>query len=150
MKAKLAFDTSVLVAALVEDHPEHSRAAAWLRAPRSVARIASAHAFAETWAVLTAMPIEPRISGQVALTALQRLGQVVTFLPPEKTTYAAAAARCSSLGLRSGAIYDALHLICAESAQATCLLTFNERDFTRLAEASSPRIVVPSNARPTV
>ena len=150
MKAKLAFDTSVLVAALVEDHPDHSRAAAWLREPKSVARIASAHAFAETWAVLTAMPIEPRISGQVALTALQRLGKIVSFVPPEKTTHAAAAARCSNLGLRSGAIYDALHLVCAESEHATCLLTFNERDFTRLAEASSPRIVVPSDARPAL
>lgn len=150
MKAKLAFDTSVLVAALVEDHPEHPRAVAWLRAPKGVARIASTHAFAETWAVLTAMPIEPRISGQVALTALQRLGQIVSFLPPENTTYAAAAARCSSLGLRSGAIFDALHLICAESAHATCLLTFNERDFVRLAETSSPRIVVPSDARPAL
>jgi predicted nucleic acid-binding protein len=150
MKAKLAFDTSVLVAALVEDHPVHSRAAAWLRTPKGVARIASAHAFAETWAVLTALPIEPRISGQVALTALQRLGKIVTFIAPDKTTYADAAARCSSLGLRSGAIYDALHLICAESQHATCLLTFNERDFTRLTEVSSPRIIVPSDTRPTL
>jgi predicted nucleic acid-binding protein len=129
MKAKLAFDTSVLVAALVEDHPEHSRAAQWLRAPKAVARMASAHAFTETWAILTAMPIEPRISGQVALTALQRLERIVTFIRPDKATYAAAAAaRCASLGRRSGSIYDALHIITAESEQATLFLTFNARD----------------------
>jgi predicted nucleic acid-binding protein len=150
MKAKLAFDTSVLVAALVEDHPEHSRAAAWLRTPKAVTRIASAHAFAETWVVLTAMPIEPRISGQVALTALQRLERIVTFTRPDKATYAAAAGRCAGLGLRSGAIYDALHLISAESEQAALFLTFNERDFTRLMGAESPRIVVPTDARPAL
>jgi predicted nucleic acid-binding protein len=150
MKAKLAFDTSVLVAALVEDHPEHARAASWLRVPKAVTRMASAHAFAETWAVLTAMPIEPRISGQVALTALQRLERIVNFGRPDKAIYAAAAARCASLGLRSGAIYDALHLIAAESEKATLFLTFNERDFTRLAGAESPRIVVPSDARPAL
>ena len=150
MKTKLAFDTSVLVAALVEDHPDHEEAASWLRAPKNVVRCASAHAFAETWSVLTAMPIEPRISGQVALTALQRLDRIVRFHTPEGATYAAAAARCASVGLRSGAIYDALHLVSAESQRAAAFLTFNERDFVRLAVSQSPRILVPSGATPVL
>ena len=58
--------------------------------------------------------------------------------------YLAAIDRCSTRGLKSGVIFDALHLIAAERSGAEALLTFNPSDFTRLAEAVSPKIVVPS------
>lgn len=51
--------------------------------------------------------------------------------------------RCTSKGLRSGAIFDAVHLATAEAAGAEALVTFNERDFVRLSVAESPPIVVP-------
>jgi predicted nucleic acid-binding protein len=140
---KVAFDTSVIVSALVEEHPAHRRAIWWLRSGESLIRIASWHAFAEAWAVLTAMPLDPPVSGQIALTVLERLRRVLTFVPPRANIYRDAAARCSGLGLRSGAIYDAIHLVTAELESADLLLTYNERDFTRLSGPDSPRILVP-------
>lgn len=141
---KVAFDTSVLVAALVESHPQHARAAHVLRAGSSKVRIAAAHAFGETWAVLTSLPLDPPVSGQVALSALARLERSMHFVPPRKRLYGDAAARCADLGLRSGAIYDALHLITAEFERAEVFFTFNEGDFARLTASDKPRIVVPS------
>lgn len=140
---KVAFDTSVLVAAVVEAHPHHARASWWLRTRRKLDRVAAWHAYAETWAVLTALPIEPRISGQVAAAVLDRVRRVVGFVAPRSTTYPAAAARCSARALRSGAIYDALHLVSAEAERADLLLTFNGDDFVRLAEPDGPRILAP-------
>jgi len=140
---KVAFDTSVIVAAIVEAHPHHERATWWLRTRRKLQRIASWHSYAEAWAVLTALPIEPRISGDVANAVLDRVRRSITFVGSRSATYPSAAARCSARALRSGAIYDALHLVTAEAESADLLLTFNIEDFVRLAEPGSPRIVAP-------
>jgi predicted nucleic acid-binding protein len=140
---KVAFDTSVIVAAVLEEHPHHVRAIWWLRPRRKIERIASWHAYAETWAVLTALPIEPRVSGEVAAAVLERLGRSIGFLAARSATYAAAVARCNARGLRSGAVYDALHLVTAEGEGVELFLTFNVEDFTRLAEPAGPRIVAP-------
>jgi hypothetical protein len=51
--------------------------------------------------------------------------------------------RCSDRGLRSGAVYDALHLVAAERWGADLFLTFNTHDFTRMALAPGPRIAAP-------
>lgn len=140
---RVALDTSVLVAAVVEDHPQHERATWWLRADEAGERIAAWHAYAETWAVLTVLPMEPRLSGEVAAAVLNRLGRVVRFVAPSPDTYPAAVARCNARSLRSGAVYDALHLVTAEQESADLLLTFNVDDFARLAEPGAPRIVAP-------
>ena len=92
---------------------------------------------------MTALPIEPRVSGEVAATVLERIGTKLRWVPLRAAIYKAAIARCSGRGIRSGGIYDALHLIAAESQAADLLLTFNEADFTRLAEPHGPRIVAP-------
>lgn len=140
---KVALDTSVIVAALVESHPHHRRASWWLRPQRKLDRIASWHAYAEAWAVLTALPIEPRVSGEVAAAVLERARRSVRFVGPRATTYPSAVRRCSARALRSGAIYDALHLVTAEGEAAELFLTFNGEDFVRLAEPEGPRIAAP-------
>jgi hypothetical protein len=45
--------------------------------------------------------------------------------------------------LKSGVIFDALHLIEAERTGADAFSTFNPSDVERLAASSKPRIVVP-------
>ncbi len=140
---KVALDTSVIVAAVIEDHPHHARASWWLRPRKKLELVASWHAYAEAWAVLTALPIEPRVSGEVAAAVLERLRRSVGFVPPRSGTYPAAVSRCSARALRSGAVYDALHLVAAEGEAAELFLTFNVDDFARLAEPGRPRIVAP-------
>ncbi len=140
---KVALDTSVIVAAVVEGHPHHARASWWMRTRQKLERIASWHAYAEVWAVLTALPIEPRVSGEVAAAVLERVRRSVGFVAPRSATYPSAVARCNARALRSGAVYDALHLVTAEGEAAELFLTFNVEDFVRLAEPGGPRIVAP-------
>lgn len=140
---KVALDTSVIVPAVLEAHPHHERAGWWLRTRRRMDRVASWHSYAESWAVLTALPIEPRVSGEVAAAVLDRLRRTIRFVAPRRTTYPAAIGRCNARSLRSGTVYDALHLVTAEEEAAELFLTFNIDDFTRLAEPGGPRIVAP-------
>jgi predicted nucleic acid-binding protein len=140
---KVAFDTSVIVAALVAAHPNHARSRWWFETDRRIQRIAGLHAYAESWAVLTAMPIEPRVTGEVARAVLDRLRSVLKLVTPRPATYVAAVERCAGRGLRSGAVYDALHLVTAETERADVFLTFNEADFARLAGRAGPQIASP-------
>jgi predicted nucleic acid-binding protein len=43
----------------------------------------------------------------------------------------------TELGFTGGVVYDALHLQAAEKAGAKTLVTFNRRDFDRLAAGTS-------------
>ena len=144
---KVAFDTSVLVAALVSSHRHHAHAIVWLSAVSEGALdgVVSVHALSELWSVLTKLPVSPPIS---PTTAREAIGDILARFETVSLTVqiqAEAIERCASKGLRSGAIFDAIHLATAEAAGAGALLTFNERDFTRLSVAASPRIMVPPN-----
>ena len=65
---KILFDTSVLVAAVVEPHPMHRRALPWLQRAKAEECdfVVASHTLAELYAVLTTLPVRPRISPAVA------------------------------------------------------------------------------------
>lgn len=135
---KVALDTSVLVAGLVEAHPEFERASLWLdAADRGELQVVwTVHAYAETWSVLTRLPLAERLDPAAVNEILDALAEAH---PPEGIVladYRSAASRCDRAGVRSGAIFDALHLVVAERLRADAILTLNAKDFTRL----SPRI----------
>lgn len=142
---KLALDTSVLVAVLVEAHPFHDRTLPWSEAMVSGAAHAqcSWHALAEAWSVLTRIPLDPPISSTLAEVALTRLRDSVQPIELTAEHYEIAMRRCADRGLRSGAMFDALHLVSAEAGQADAFVTFNPADFERLRVPGSPAIVVP-------
>jgi predicted nucleic acid-binding protein len=142
---KLALDTSVMVAALIEPHPFHQRALRWIEAVaggRAKAEC-SWHAAAETWAVLTRLPLEPPISPALAEVAVDRLLKMIEPVEIDRDAYRVALRRCSERGLRSGALFDALHLVVAERRRVDAFVTFNRADFERLLADGSPRLVVP-------
>jgi predicted nucleic acid-binding protein len=141
----LAFDTSVLVAALVRPHPHHDRAICWVMAAAdgSVTAECSCHAVAETWSVLTRLPMDPPISPSFAEAAIDRLIAYVKPVELSHGMYAGAIRRCSERGLRSGSVFDALHLVCAEARGVDAFATFNPDDFDRLALPAGPAIMVP-------
>lgn len=142
---RIALDTSVMVAALVEPHPSHQRALRWIEAVAAGRAKAecSWHAAAETWSVLTRLPIEPPISPALAEMAVDRLLKKVEPVEMDGETYRDALRRCSERGLRSGALFDALHLVSAERRKVDAFVTFNRTDFERLTVDGSPRLVVP-------
>jgi hypothetical protein len=122
-----------------------ARAAFWLRAAREgrIEAVACTHGFAEVWAVLTGVPIEPRLDPSAADRVIERLGGHIRPVALRWTDYRAAMRRCGERGLRSGSVYDALHLCAAERAMAAALLTFNVRHFLGLGAGDRPRIVAP-------
>ncbi len=142
---RVAFDTSVLVAALVEPHPLHGRALCWLEAAHGerFAGECTWHALVETWSVLTRLPITPPVAPPLAEVAIERLARTIEAVALGASTYRAAFRRCAERGLRSGVLFDALHLVVAEERGADLLVTFNAADFHRLTVDTSPQIVIP-------
>ena len=129
-------DTSVLVPALVPALPQHVTAAPHLEAAAhgEMHLLLSAHALAECYASLTALPVSPQITpGQARRLIQENLSDTADeIIPLTPGDYRRALRRMTDLGLESGAIYDALHVICAEKASADELRTFNGRDFRRI------------------
>ena len=132
---RVAFDTSVLVAAVQPLHPRHEVALLWVSAAAGgkIGGTWTTHAVAETWAVLTAMPAPARVSASAALAAVRRLSERIPVSPLGPDAYLRALDRCVANNLRSGSVYDALHLISAEDGNADALLTFNTADFERFS-----------------
>jgi len=145
----LAIDTSVIVAGALAGHVFHSRAVVWQTAiHRSEVRaMACAHALAEAYSVLTKVP--GGLSPAAARVVVSRIARKVRVVAPLPETYLAATERCASRGLKSGVIFDALHLVEAERFGADAFLTFNPSDFERLAAGPKPRIVVPPDPAST-
>jgi predicted nucleic acid-binding protein len=141
----VGFDTSVLVAGSLARHVHAERARVWLRAAREgrLEALATTHAFAETWATLTAIPGEPPIDPALATRVLERLAQHVKPFALRWEDYRAAFERCGDGRLRSGVVYDALHLVGAARRGADVFLTFNTRHFSALAREGDPRILAP-------
>jgi len=100
-------------------------------------------ALAQTWATLTALPVEPRVAPALAERMVDRVAEHLGVLELSHEDYRGAIRRCGDHGLRSGAVYDALHLVAGERWQADVVLTFNLHDFRRLAVEQGPRLAVP-------
>lgn len=139
----VAFDTSVIVAATLTQHQFHARAWPWLQAVElgQLEACVCVHALAEVYSVLTKIP--GAMTPADGYAVVSRLPGVFTVHATNHQTYMAAIDRCSDRGLRSGAVYDALHLLHAEQASADLFLTFNPSHFLRLAAPERPKIVVP-------
>jgi len=74
---------------------------------------------------------------------VERLTEHIRPLAMTAVLYRQAMRRCAERGERSGAIFDALHLVAAEASQSEALITLNPADFERLAAKHGPRIIVP-------
>lgn len=131
----ILFDTSVLVASFVESHPQHKNAMKWIRKvnEKEISFITASHALAECYAVLTRLPLTPKILPSIAYHLISenipKLGKIVSLEGPQ---YLNILHDLSKLGLSGGIVYDAIILKCAQKAKAQKILTLNPRDFVRL------------------
>ena len=143
---KILFDTSVFVAALVESHPAHKSAFPWLKQARAKQfdMIVAAHTIAELYAVLSTLPIKPRISPLIARKLIseniETVGKLISLTPRE---YVSVIKQISELGLAGGITYDALIAQVAQKANVEKLLTLNGDHFARVWPKGDKLIVMP-------
>ena len=143
---KILFDTSVLVAALVESHPAHKKAFPWLKkaTAKEFDMIVAAHTIAELYAVLSTLPIKPRISPLIARKLIseniETIGKLISLTPRE---YISVIKQISELGLAGGITYDALIAKVAQKANVEKLLTLNADHFARVWPNGDKLIVMP-------
>lgn len=132
---KVLFDTSVLVAAIVEPHPIHGQALSWLKRAKKkeFEFLISSHSLAELYAVLTTLPVNPRISPRTACHLIHEdIETSAKIIPLSSADYISTIRRMADLGLSGGCMYDALIAKAANKSGADRLLTFNVDDFKRV------------------
>ncbi len=131
------FDTSVLVASAIDVHRHFGPASA------AVGRVAagndkgwiSQHSIAEIYAVLTRLPVVPRIHPLEAATIIRdNFLRNFAVVGIEKKDYLAVVEAVSQSGWPGGKIYGALLLRCAEKCRAQKIYTLNVRDLQQMAQ----------------
>jgi predicted nucleic acid-binding protein len=143
---RVLFDTSVLIAALLGTHPEHLRALPWLQRAKlgADAGVVAAHSVAELYAVLTRLPIRPRISPSLARRLIEQdVLSVCEVVALTEAEYAAMIPDLEANGVVGGATYDALILRAAAKAGVAQVLTFNTKEFRRVNPAMAGLIMEP-------
>lgn len=134
-------DSSILVAALVEDEPDHE---ACLRLLRQKPVCAWTHALAETFATLTGgrlgLRVPPKTAAGLIEQSLQPRLQLIELNAAE---IGRAIQSANSDGVRGGALYDYLHLIAARKSGASVLYSLNDRHFQALVRGGDPKIQLP-------
>lgn len=98
---------------------------------------------AESYAVLTRLPLRPRIQPLLAKRLILEVSEYVTTVPLTAGDYRSVVALMAELGLPGGGIYDALIAQTALQSQSDVLLTLNPNDFTRLGEPIASLVQVP-------
>ena len=142
----MLLDTSVLVAAMVEAHPMHEVALPWLQRvkDRSDTGIVAAHSIAELYAILTTLPVRPRISSPMAGRLIrQNVLDACEIVSLSEEDYATVIDRLAESGTVGGVTYDAPIVYAALKAKVDRVITLNERDFQRIYSEVADRIVAP-------
>ena len=104
----------------------------------------SAHSLAETYSVLTNLPLKPRIvPAEAKLIIETNLLPFFRCVALTQRIYERALRRCVALGCSGGIMYDALLVECAQSIHADRIIAFNTRDFQRLSPELAERITAP-------
>jgi len=121
-------DTSVLVGALLANHPQH---AACLKIFADCeAPISNAHILAETFATLTGFYKVPTEAAAQLTLNLKRSLQIEAV---SMTDYETAIAEARQRGIMGGGIYDSLHATFARRMGARRIITRNPSHFVHAA-----------------
>src|SRR5437660_161445 len=123
------FDTSLLIAAFDDQDMHHHRA--WpVFARHATGAAIAAHTLAETFSILTGRRAwRPKDAFAVLRANTEPMNKVI--LPA--ADYLHVLEEAEVLGIRGGAVYDALILACARKAKAETIWTLNARHFLLFA-----------------
>jgi len=143
---KVLLDTSVLVAAMVETHPMHERALPWLQRIKdgTDVGIVAAHSIAELYAILTTLPVQPRISPTISKQLIRHnVLETCEVVSLSDEDYAAIIEHLSGASIIGGVTYDALILYAALKIDVDCIVTLNKKDFRRIYPNIADKVISP-------
>jgi predicted nucleic acid-binding protein len=143
---KILLDTSVLVAAMAGFHAEHARTLPWLQRLKQGPDIGvvSTHTLAELYAILTRLPIRPRMTPTLVRQLIRdNILGVFEIVSLTEHDYEAVIDHMTAMGLMGGTTYDALILHAATKAHVDQVVTLNERHFRRVRPDLAAKIVAP-------
>jgi predicted nucleic acid-binding protein len=146
---KVYFDTNVLIAALVTEHPHHADSfAALLRVHRAkIDGYIAAHGLAELYSVLTRAPFTSPIYPEDALRLItESVAPFFSIVTVSGKGYLSVIEACGTAGWKGGRIHDALHLQAARQSACDLIYTYNLADFQGLAPDLEGRIQNPEPA----
>jgi predicted nucleic acid-binding protein len=104
----------------------------------------STHGLAESYSVLTRLPIKPKPSVEQISQSLFDLLNYFEAVSLAQDDYQTVIQRLANLNLPGGVIFDALHAQAALKSSVDALLTLNPKDFNRLGEDIASIVNVPS------
>ena len=142
------YDTSILVAAFREDHPDHSASIKLLSRADKRHSACAVHSLAEFYAVMSVMPVRPVIPPEQVLLFIQEIRDRCTVITLDENEYFETIRATAENGFVSGRVYDALLLRCAVKSKATTIYTWNLKHFHALAPELAARIRAPQLTRP--
>ncbi|MDX1960180.1 MAG: PIN domain-containing protein [Leptospiraceae bacterium] len=131
------FDTTVLVSAMVTSHPAHHRTFPYFEKVFQEKEMGfiSTHCIAELYAVLTVLPIKPKLFPLEVEKILQKniysKFEIISLSPKD---YKNAVSRVSELHLSGGIFYDSLHIEAAIKSNAEKLITINHKHFEKISD----------------
>lgn len=136
------FDTTVLVAVMVEDEKHHEASARRLDAAEE--GCASLHSLCECYATLTGGRLGIQLSPADAATLVRHdVCDRLSLINLSASEYMKLIETARPAGARGGSIYDLLLLACARKAKAERIYTLNRRHFIALAPDLEQHIVSP-------
>ena len=142
---KVLFDTSVLVAASLTQHPQHTTCFPKLQSAKlgQIQGYLSTHSLAETYSVITRLPIQPRVAPSDAESVITDFLQYLQIVSLDGQDYQSAIACMVDLNIPGGGVFDALIAQAALKVQVDILFTLNPNHFTRLGQAIAQIAQVP-------
>jgi predicted nucleic acid-binding protein len=136
------FDTTVLVAAMLEDEKHHQVCAETLDNAQD--GYAATHSLAECYATLTGGRLGLQLSPQDAAKLIrQDVHDRLALVSISPSEYMRLVELAGPVGARGGAVYDLLLLACARKAKAERIYTLNRRHFAALAPDLATQIAAP-------
>ena len=106
--------------------------------------LVAAHSIAELFAILTTLPVQPRISPTISKQLIRHnVLEICEVVSLSDEDYAAIIEHLSEASIVGGVTYDALILYVALKVNVDCIVTLNEKDFRRIYPNLVDKVVSP-------
>jgi predicted nucleic acid-binding protein len=140
------FDTTVLIAGLVQSHPHHAVARPWLDAARTkrLDAFVGSHSLAEFYRVMTTIKSAPPLNPQLVWQMIEY--DILPWCTPVALSWADyrnCLQRLVSANESGGIVFDALIVQAALNAGVDKLVSINARHFERLWPNHTNQIINP-------